>query len=232
MEISIVLPAFNEEASISRALDAALKYAEESFDKFEILIIDDASIDKTLAIAKQYQGKFGPEKIKIIENSKNIGQGPSLLKGFQAANYEWIAHNGVDLSFDFQHLPRVLEQHQDSDLIIVMRKDRSAYNFWRKIISIGFVRLINGFHRTDVSDFSFVQIFKKELVSLYFDESYNTTSFLMPSFILNVLKSDKKTVCISFDYHPRLAGRATGASLRNIYIGFRDLIRYSLINKS
>ncbi len=231
MEISIVLPAFNEEASLSKALDSALEYAESAFTKYEILVVDDASVDKTLTIAKQYQDKYGSEKIRIIENNKNIGQGPSLYKGFQAARYSWIAHNGVDLSFDFQHLPRILEQHQDADLIIIMRKDRSAYNLWRKLVSVGFVKLINCFHKTRVSDFSFVQIFRKELVGLYFDESYNTTAFLMPSFILNVLKSEKKTICISFDYHPRLAGRATGASFKNIYTGFRDLIRYSFSNK-
>ena len=96
MKISIVVPCFNEIETIkeitSKIVNTLNKY------QYEILVIDDCSTDGSLKILNEIQSNS--KNIKILSNSKNLGKGASLRKGFEEATGEIICIQDADLEYD------------------------------------------------------------------------------------------------------------------------------------
>ncbi|AJC94520.1 glycosyltransferase family 2 protein [Campylobacter volucris] len=84
-QISIILPTYNVEKYIARALDSCIK---QSFKDIEIIIVDDFGNDKSIDIAKEYASK--DERIKIIHNDKNLGTFASRNIGVLNSNSPYI----------------------------------------------------------------------------------------------------------------------------------------------
>ncbi|EHV1041223.1 glycosyltransferase family 2 protein, partial [Campylobacter lari] len=84
-QISIILPTYNVEKYITRALDSCIN---QSFKDIEIIIVDDCGNDKSIDIAKEYASK--DKRIKIIHNEKNLGTFASRNIGVLNSNSPFI----------------------------------------------------------------------------------------------------------------------------------------------
>lgn len=89
IDISVIMPVFNEEKYLHEAIDSIL---HQSFDRFEFIIIDDASTDNSLAIIQSY----ADERIVLICNEQNIGNYPSRNKGLEIAVGKYICVMDAD----------------------------------------------------------------------------------------------------------------------------------------
>ncbi|KAJ7515332.1 hypothetical protein O6H91_22G010700 [Diphasiastrum complanatum] len=88
--ISLIMPAFNEEARLSGALDETLRYLQKraNMEKqftYEIIIVDDGSKDKTLKVAFDYVKRFKLDLVRVIKQGKNYGKGAAVRKGMLCA---------------------------------------------------------------------------------------------------------------------------------------------------
>lgn len=79
-KISIILPTFNVEKYIAKALESCIN---QSFKDIEIIVVDDCGSDKSIDIAKEYAKK--DKRIKIVHNEKNLGLLRARYKGVKAA---------------------------------------------------------------------------------------------------------------------------------------------------
>ena len=110
---------FNEAENV----EATLKRVEEALASFqgsyEIIPVNDGSLDNTLEILKRLASKNG--KIKVISYSKNIGRGMALRTGFRESSGEIIASIDADLSYDPHYIVEFVEtlkREKDIDLIL------------------------------------------------------------------------------------------------------------------
>jgi len=88
--ISIVIPAFNEEANILKSFRVAQKVVSQVYKNYEIIIIDDCSVDNTFRILKKI--KINNHHCKIFRNKKNYGLGKTLLKGYNLATKKYVIY--------------------------------------------------------------------------------------------------------------------------------------------
>jgi glycosyltransferase involved in cell wall biosynthesis len=100
--VSIVIPAFNGEAFISHALASVLS---QSFKKLEIVVVDDASEDRTRHIVRQ----FDDPRIRLIENERNLGLVANLNKGIRSSNGEFVCWFNQDDIFYPRKIERQLQ---------------------------------------------------------------------------------------------------------------------------
>ena len=113
--VTVVMSVFNEEKTISRAIESII---EQVFYDWEMIIIDDASSDSTSDILKNYTKK--DERINFICNEKNLGLAASLNRGIRLARGKYIARMDAD---DFSYRERLkkqidfLEKNQDIDVL-------------------------------------------------------------------------------------------------------------------
>lgn len=101
--ISVVMPAYNAEKFATKSIQSVL---DQTFKNFELIIIDDASTDKTLEIIKNFQKK--DSRIKIIKNNTNLKIAQSLNIGINSARANFIARMDID---DLAHPQRLELQY-------------------------------------------------------------------------------------------------------------------------
>lgn len=97
--VSVVIPTYNSEKTIVRALSSV---EQQTFDDFEVVLIDDASEDRTVEVARNFDGL----RIRVISNTENLGVAAARNLGIEQATGEYIAF----LDSDDEWLPQKLEK--------------------------------------------------------------------------------------------------------------------------
>ncbi|MDD5275575.1 MAG: glycosyltransferase family A protein [Methylovulum sp.] len=118
--ISIIVPVFNLEDYVVKALDSIL--AQENYSDFEVLVIDDHSTDNTFATITEYAKKDA--RIKILTNQRKKGVAGARNTGFDHAQGKWIAFLDGDDTWESDNLASLtaaLDQYPEAAIIIADR---------------------------------------------------------------------------------------------------------------
>ena len=125
--ISIVIPAYNEQARLPETLRRVERYLQESgWDFHEILVVDDGSTDLTADAAISFASSNS--NIRVLRNSENRGKGFSVRHGMLEARGEWRLFSDADLSTPIEELEklwRAVAQGKDQVAIGSRAIDRS-----------------------------------------------------------------------------------------------------------
>jgi len=117
MEISIVIPAYNEEERLPNTLETIIDYFEKSHKEYEIIVVDDGSSDHTGGIAQQYN-----PRAKLYKLPKNLGKGAAVRAGVEQAKGDFILFTDADLSTPITELPKLYSAlEENSDIAIGSR---------------------------------------------------------------------------------------------------------------
>lgn len=137
-KLSIVTPFYNEEQGdmINIYFSELIKELEKITKNWEIICVDDGSIDKTYSILKSYNTR--DNRIKVIKLSRNFGKEAALTAGLDLASGDSI----VPMDADLQHPPSLIKEMLDHwkngyDVVIPVRKSRQD-PFLKKITSKSF----------------------------------------------------------------------------------------------
>ena len=120
--LSLVIPAYNEEAGIRQAVaeaDAALARVASAY---EILVVDDGSSDNTAAIVSE-EARQRPA-LRLLRHAANRGYGAALRSGFEAAQFERIAFTDADCQFHLDDLSSLLSLTETYDVAVGYRVGR------------------------------------------------------------------------------------------------------------
>lgn len=223
--ISVFFPAYNEEKNISKTVVAAQNVLNEIAEKYEILVINDGSKDKTSQIVKNLIKKN--KKIKLIQHKQNKGYGSALISGLYAAKYDWIVFTDSDGQFDFSEIVNFISMQEktNSDLVIGFYKKRKV-SFFRKANTLLwqlFVRILFGLKVKSI-DCGFKMINKKVIEKIPKLES-ERGAFISTEFLVKAIKKGFKISEIPVTHFPRKEGEATGANMNVIINSFKDAFR-------
>lgn len=103
MELSIVIPAYNEANRLPNTMEKIVLYFYEKGASFELIVVDDGSKDNTAEIILQASKQY-PE-IRLIRSKQNYGKGHTVRKGVLEARGEYILFTDSDLSTPITELP-------------------------------------------------------------------------------------------------------------------------------
>jgi glycosyltransferase involved in cell wall biosynthesis len=104
--VSVVIPCYNEEKNIDRTLDQLLALVKEHLYQFEIIVVNDGSLDDSWRVIKSYAEKF-PQIIGVNE-ATNYGQSASYQAGFDLAKGEYVVTLSADLEVPLANVTRVI----------------------------------------------------------------------------------------------------------------------------
>ena len=123
--LSVFFPFWNEQDNIENVVENALKVVDQIADKWEIIIVDDGSEDKTLEKAQKLAKLH--KNIVVVSHTPNRGYGAALKEGFSHARYEYVVFNDGDGQFDFSEVTKFADKIQSCDLVIGYRKKRQDH---------------------------------------------------------------------------------------------------------
>jgi dolichol-phosphate mannosyltransferase len=121
-KISFVVPVYNEEENISPLVDEVMATARKLGIPFELIFVDDGSVDGTLSEIKA-RAAAAPE-IKYISFAGNRGQSAALSAGFRSATGDTIVTLDGDLQNDPSDLPAMLALYGEYDMVTGWRHNR------------------------------------------------------------------------------------------------------------
>jgi glycosyltransferase involved in cell wall biosynthesis len=123
MEVSVVIPLYNEKESLPELTQRIVDILEKMNLRYELLFIDDGSDDGSLPLLKQLQKQCA--HIKIISFRKNNGKSAALAEGFQIAQGEIIITMDADLQDDPEEIPSLIEKiNSGYDMVSGWKKKR------------------------------------------------------------------------------------------------------------
>ncbi len=106
IEFSIIVPIFNAEKTLGETLQSI---ENQSYKNFEVILVNDVSQDKSLAIAKEWRDANPDLEVKIISKKKNKGLGATRNTGIKKAKKEWISLLDADDIWDSQKLKKMAD---------------------------------------------------------------------------------------------------------------------------
>ena len=115
-QISVVIPAYNEEARLGPTLDKVVSYLRTRREPYEVLVADDGSTDGTLAIV----GGFAALGARGLPGTRHEGKGSAVRRGVLSSRGAWVLVCDADLSTPIEEL-ELLEQAADADLVLASR---------------------------------------------------------------------------------------------------------------
>lgn len=142
MDVSIVIPVFNEEESVEPLHGEIVRAMERAKVSYEVVFVDDGSRDRSLE--RLLELREADERVKVISFRKNFGQTAALSAGFDHAAGEVIVTLDADRQNDPADIPRLLEKIDEGyDLVSGWRHDRKDKWLSRRVPSILANKLIS-----------------------------------------------------------------------------------------
>lgn len=219
--ISVIFPAYNEEASIVSTVSKARDFLKEAFKDFEIIIVNDGSCDRTGSLSREIAERF--TKIKVIEHQENLGYAVSINDGLRLAEFELVFFSDSDGQFDTSEIRKLLEFIDEYDIVIGYRKTRRD-PIVRKISSFFYNLIIRTFFKLDFKDFNCAfKLFKKNAINRI---ELKTKGYLVNvELIAKAKELGMRIKEVPITHYPRSAGHSK-FGIKDILIGAREL--YSL----
>src|SRR5262245_32528866 len=113
--LSLVLPAFNEQAGLRQAIAEADEALARHFADYEILVVDDGSIEGTAAVASGEASRR--PHVRLLRHDQNRGYGAALRTGFEAARFDLVAFTDADCQFHLNDLALLVPLAQTNDIV-------------------------------------------------------------------------------------------------------------------
>jgi glycosyltransferase involved in cell wall biosynthesis len=148
VDLSFVVPAYNEEDSIENALDTLDEVVKNKKLHYEIVVVDDGSKDRTLAKAMRYAKING--HVKVVSYTMNVGKGNAVKAGFMQTTGEIVIFTDSDMEIDLSTVSDYIEALQQGDIVIASKRHPKSVveiPLMRKVLSYGFnvlVRVLTG----------------------------------------------------------------------------------------
>ncbi len=209
--LSLVIPAFNEEASIRHAVREADDTLERLARDYEILVVDDGSTDSTAEVAAE--AAWNRPRVRVLSHPVNRGYGAALRTGFEAARFDRVAFTDADCQFYLDDLTSLLPLTQRYPVVVGYRTDRQD-PWLRCFFSWGYNVLVRRLLRTRVRDCDCaLKVFRTEALANLLPQARGF--FVNTEMLARARRLGYEVAELPVRHRPRLRGRST-VRLRDI----------------
>lgn len=222
--LTVVLPTYNEEIAVGNVLQKIHEYLKGVADNFEVVVVNDGSVDRTREVVLEAKGK-GCSEIRLIEHKSNKGYGEALRSGFNAAIGDWILLMDADGQFDIGELESFLPYVKSYDVIIGYRQQR-ADSWWRVLMTWGYTFLIKLLFNLQVKDVGCAfKLFKRDTwVAAQPIKSVDHKIFSV-EWLCKLQERGFKIKQLPVAHYPRMGGMATGARWDVVLAMLGEMVR-------
>ncbi len=203
--VSVIMPAYNEEKNLRAAVADAIAILTRAVPAYEIIIVNDGSVDKTGAVAEVLVKK--DPHIRVLHNRQNKGLGNAMKRGIAAARMPYVTLYPSDNEMDTSSLRHLLAARTQADLVSSYMANPAARSISRRFISAAFVRFMNILFGLHLRYFTGPFIAKTRLLRKSHLVSDGVT--ILAELRVKLLARGASLIEIPFTFRMRRYGRAT-----------------------
>lgn len=222
LNVSLFFPLYKDETTVRTVAEAALRMLQSCASAFEIILIDDASPDRSGEIADELAREY-PGVITAIHNSRNMGYGAVLRNGVALCRHEWICMIDGDNEYDVLDLKKMLAIREFYRLIIGFRY-KKLYSTKRIFISFVYNIVLRGLFRTPFRDVSTgIRILHRSILDDI--ELSSDSPFIGAELAIKTMLRGYPVGEMGIQTFPRSFGGGSSTSMKNIVATIRDMMR-------
>lgn len=218
--LSILVPAYNEEASLESVVDDLLAVVPKVALESEILIIDDGSTDQTPAIADRLSASHSG--VRAIHHPRNLGFGAVQRTGFSQTKLPFITLVPGDGQFPASDLSRFLPYAGEADIVLGYRTHR-ADSLQRRLQTAVFRWVTHRMLGLNFRDINWVKLYRREAITGV--EIRSRKIGADAEVLVQVLARGGRVREVEVSYVPRQSGVASGARLWVVFQTVVELLR-------
>jgi glycosyltransferase involved in cell wall biosynthesis len=219
-ELSIVMPVYNEEESLSDVLDETLAVVGAAPWAAEIVLVDDASTDRSIDILRDYERRH-PGVVRVLGHESNRGIMSSLDTLYRSARGRYVFFNASDGQWRTAECLRFLESRDQYDIVVGRRRAKN-YTLWRLIVSGSFNLLPRILFGVRTYDAGSIKLFRADVLRI---PLLSESPFREAERIIRASRRGHRIGVVDVEHHERRGGRATGARLGLVAWSIADLLR-------
>jgi glycosyltransferase involved in cell wall biosynthesis len=219
--VSFVLPAYNEEGNILRAIDNTVVAASRYCGDYEVIVVDDGSRDGTAELVER--AAADNPSIRLVRHPTNRGYGDALRTGFSSATLDFVFFTDADNQFDMNELPLLLEWADDADVVAGYRKQRRDPAM-RRLNAWAWNRLVRALFCVPVRDIDCAfKLFRRSALAGLTIESRG--AMINTEIMVKLSRAGNTVVEVGVTHLPRTEGEGSGADLKVILRAFNEVSR-------
>ncbi len=227
MKLSVIIPVYNEVESIQEII----KRVKSTRLAWEIVIVDDFSIDGTRQILQQMDGKG---KVKVHFHEKNQGKGAAVRTGLAAAGGDVLLIQDADLEYDPRDYETLLKPLKEgiADVVYGSRflgGPRRVAMYWHMIANKMLTFMTNLLYNTILSDMETgYKVFRKSVIK---DMPLRAKRFdFEPEFTAKVLKRNYRIFEVPITFNPRDYSQGKKIKLKDAFEAIWTLFKYRFVD--
>jgi dolichol-phosphate mannosyltransferase len=229
--LSIVMPAYNEEANIEAVLEehlAVLRGLPPSVTECEIVCLDDCSRDRTPFIIERISRS--DSRVRLVRHTENKGIYQSFADLYHEARGTYIYATGSDGQWPARNLLTMLSVlPRGVDLVVGERPNRrSVYNLRRQIVSHAFNLLPLILFGVATRDAGSIKLGRKELFVL---PLRSRSPFVEAERIIVARRNGYQIAFVPIEFAARSGGKALGATFPNLVASLRDCLKLAVTSE-
>ena len=156
-DLTIVVPIYNEEANLDRAIPVMLDTIDELDLPCEIILVNDGSLDRSKEIIDEICAKY--DCVSSVNHEINEGFGAAIKSGFKCASGQYIMYYPADSILRVAEVQNYLALIKNCDVVVGYRRGRPDYTLYRKVNSILYYMLVNLLFGLRLNDVNWVHMY-------------------------------------------------------------------------
>ena len=231
MRLSVIIPVFNEAATIGRVLKMVLDRSELN----ELVAVDDGSSDGTWEELQRIAAAH-PERVRVLRHERNRGKGAALNTGFAAARGDIVLVQDADLEYDPGDYPRLLDPvlRGAADAVFGSRfiggSSHRVLYFWHSLGNHFLTLLSNMVTDLNLTDMECgYKVFRRDLLQKITIEEPRFG--FEPEIVAKVARSGARIYEVSVAYYGRTYAEGKKINWKDGVSAIRCILKYGLLRR-
>lgn len=221
--LSVVVPVFNEEESLAELNTRLLSTLKELGKEFEVLYVDDGSLDSSMELLKEIKSTC--PYVRIIEFSRNFGQHAAVMAGFSKARGQIVVTLDADLQNPPEEIHKLLECMEEGYDVVTGVREQRQDSIFRKVVSRWVNWLMCRSSGLKMSDFGCMLAAYRAPIARQIARFRETSTFV-PALAMTL---SKRVAEVRVSHNSRSAGQSKYGLRRLIRLNFDLMTGFSLL---